>query len=189
MSGVKKYKRKMLNFSINRNMQVRMIGKICLILFVSQLLSGVIFFYFSNQEITASFQMFHIKARNFLDFLWPVVGASMLISVVVGFLASLFFPKPIAGALYRIEEDLKKATAGDLTVQIRLRGGDQVEPVAAQINRLLADRRGRVERTRQALDVLNDLCESDSSLDVDTLALVRKQLRTSLKDLHLESES
>ncbi len=93
MSEVKTYKRKLLNFSINRHMQFNMIGKICLILFVSQLLSGLIFFYFSNQEITASFQMFHIKARNFLDFLWPVVGASVLISVIVGFLASLFFSK------------------------------------------------------------------------------------------------
>ncbi len=52
--------------------------------------------------------MFHIKAQNFLDFLWPVIGAAVLISAIVGFLASLFFPKPIAGALYRIEEDLKK---------------------------------------------------------------------------------
>ena len=188
MSEVKKYKRKLLNFSINRNMQFRMIGKICLILFVSQLLSGLIFFYFSNQEITASFQMFHIKARNFLDFLWPVVFASVLISAIVGFLASLFFPKPIAGGLYRIEEDLKKASTGDLTVQIKLRGGDQVEPVASQINHLLADHRDRVGMAQQALSDLDALCESDSRLDIDALAAVRKQLSASIDGLKISAD-
>jgi len=183
MSEVKTYKRKLLNFSINRNMQFKMIGKICLILFVSQLLSGLIFFYFSNQEITASFQMFHIKARNFLDFLWPVVGASVLISVIVGFLASLFFPKPIAGALYRIEEDLKKANSGDLTVKIKLRGGDQVEPVARQINCLLADQNVRVGQAQQALAELDDLCASGSPVDVENIAAVRDQLKQSLEGL------
>ncbi|MBN1957160.1 MAG: methyl-accepting chemotaxis protein [Desulfuromonadales bacterium] len=139
MSPAKADKRKLLNLSINRGMQFRMIGKISLILFASQLLSGLIFFYFSNQEITASFQMFHIKARNFLDFLLPVILSSVLISLLIGFLASLFFPKPIAGALYRIEEDLKRIIAnGDLSTPIQLRSGDQVGPVAEQINLLLA---------------------------------------------------
>lgn len=155
MGADKRYKRKLLNFSVNRHMQFRMIGRICLILFVSQLLSGLIFFYFSNQEITASFRMFHIKAHNFLDFLWPVVGAAVLISVIVGFVASLFFPKPIAGALYRIEQDLMKANGGDLTTRIRLRGGDQVQPVADQVNLLLVDRQQRIDRVRQALAALS----------------------------------
>ena len=133
MRVVEIQRRKLLNFSVNRAMQFWMIGKISLILFASQLLCGLIFFYFSNQEITASFQMFHIKARNFLDFLLPVILAAVLISLVVGFLASLFFPKPIAGSLYRIEADLGNVLAsGDLRVQIKLREGDQAAALAAQ---------------------------------------------------------
>lgn len=179
MSPAKAYKRKMLNFSINRGMQFRMIGKISLILFASQLLSGLIFFYFSNQEITASFQMFHIKARNFLDFLLPVILSSVLISLLIGFLASLFFPKPIAGALYRIEEDLKKIVAsGDLSTRIQLRSGDQVMPVAEQINLLLAHQQRCKGEMKELSSELKQLCSKDEGPD-----------RKSLQDLILRMEN
>ena len=155
MSEPRTYKRKLLNFSINRDMQFKMIGKIFLILFISLLLSGLIFYQFANQEITSSFKMFHIKARNFLDFLLPVVISSFFISLVAGVIGSLFFPKPIAGGLYRIEEDLKKATdEHDWTTEIKLRGGDQLIPIAQRINRLLSDGRLRFECVQQALSKL-----------------------------------
>lgn len=80
--------------------------------------------------------MFHVKARNFLDFLLPVVGISFGVSLVVGTVASLFFPKNVAGPLYRIEEDVRKMAGGDLTVRIRLRDGDEGAAVAGQINQL-----------------------------------------------------
>jgi len=187
MSELKPHKRKLLNFSINRNMQFRMIGRICLILFFSQILSGLIFFYFSNQEITASFQMFHIKAQNFLDFLWPVIGAAVLISAIVGFLASLFFPKPIAGALYRIEEDLKKANAGDLAVRIKLRGGDQVTPVAAQINHLLSVQQKRFASVQSARVILEKQDRSGTEVDGDMFAEVRQCLDEALKNMRFSS--
>ncbi len=121
-------------------------------------MSGLIFFFFANQEITSSFQLFHVKARNFLDFLLPVVLAAVFVSLAVGVVASLFFPRPIAGALYRIEEDLKRISAtGDLTASIRLREGDQAAPVAERINSLLADFRARAVTAQQAAQDLDRL--------------------------------
>ena len=178
MSAVEIQRRKLLNFSINRAMQFRMIGKISLILFASQLLSGLIFFYFSNQEISASFQMFHIKARNFLDFLLPVILAAVLISLIVGFLASLFFPKPIAGSLYRIEADLGNVLAsGDLRVQIKLREGDQAEALAAQVNTLLSDLRQRVGSSQQGLEKLQTLCGDGAKIERAELQKIHAQLQ------------
>jgi methyl-accepting chemotaxis protein len=127
----------MLNLSVNRAMQLRMIGKMSCIILVSLLISSGVYYYYANQEITASFQMFHIKAQNFLDFLLPVVGLSFAISLAVGTLASLFFPKNLAGALYRIEEDVKRMTEGDLTVRITLRSGDEGGSLAGRINHLV----------------------------------------------------
>ena len=132
------YKRKLLNFSIKRDMQFKMIGKIFLLLFICLLLSGMIFYQFANQQVTSSFQMFHIKARNFLDFLLPVVLSSFAISLIAGTIASLFFPKPLAGGLYRIEKDLAQILEEkDLAIRIKLRSGDQLIPLAEQINTLL----------------------------------------------------
>ena len=155
MQTHKPYRRKLLNFSIKRDMQFRMIGKIFLILFVSLLLSGAIFYQFANQEITSSFQMFHIKARNFLDFLFPVVLSSFAISLVAGAIGSLFFPKPITGGLYRIETDLQKVIDNnDLTVQIKLRTGDQMIPLAEQVNLVLTDMRARMNHVQLAQEEL-----------------------------------
>jgi len=148
-------KRKWLNFSIKRDMQFRMIGRIFLLLFVSLLLSSLIFYLFANREVTSSYQQFHIKAGNFLDFLWPVVLGSFFISLVVGWLGSLFFPKPIAGGIFRIEQDLGKVLEkGDLTLRIKLRQGDQVQPLAAAVNELLDDYRDRIGRLDRSLEAI-----------------------------------
>lgn len=184
MDTKKTYKRKLLNFSIKRDMQLKMIGKIFLLLFVSLLLSGLIFYYFANQEITSSFQMFHIKARNFLDFLLPVVIAAFFISLLAGAVGSLFFPKPIAGGLYRIEEELKLVVgSGDLRVQIKLRDGDQVTSLAEQINVLLTDLRGRVSGTQHVLAQLDQLCESGNPEELEKLRKIRDQLQVEIGEL------
>lgn len=158
MSPQRTYKRKLLNFSIKRDMQFKIIGKIFLLLFGCLLLSGAIFYQFANQEITSSFQMFHIKARNFLDFLFPVVLSSFAISLVAGVIGSLFFPKPFAGGLYRIEKDLHKVIdTNDLTVQIKLRNGDHLIPLAEQVNQLLNDIRVRMSHVQLALKELEEI--------------------------------
>jgi methyl-accepting chemotaxis protein len=147
MIAQKIYKRKLLNFSVKREMQFRMIGKILLLLVVSLFLSSLIFYLFSDREVTSSYKMFHIKARNFLDFLLPAVAFSFLFSLIVGAIACLFLPKSIAGGVYRIEQDLKKIIAhGDLTLQIKLRNGDQLVSLAAEINTLLQVYRDQIIR-------------------------------------------
>ncbi|WP_321390178.1 hypothetical protein [uncultured Desulfuromusa sp.] len=166
MSPTRTYKRKLLNFSIKRDMQFKMIGKIFLILLVSLLLSGVIFYQFANQEITSSFQMFHVKARNFLDFLFPVVLSSFAISLVAGVIGSLFFPKPIAGGLYRIEMDLQQIIdADDFRTQIKLRDGDQLIPLAEQVNRILNDVRTRMNHVQTALQELEKMDAQEVSTE------------------------
>jgi len=178
MKRERAFKRKLLNFSVNRNMQLRMIAYISGILFVSLLLSSAIFFQFANQEIGSSFQMFHIKARNFLDMLLPVVGISFALSLVCGMAVTLFFPKNYAGALYRIETDLKQVLDNsDLRVKIRLRSGDQAQHLAVQVNDLLADLRERVESAQQALTRLDQLCNADVSLPAEDLQQIRAQLQ------------
>lgn len=158
MSTGKPYKRRVLNFSIQRAMQLRMIGKIAAILFLSLLLSSMVFYYFADQEITGSFRLFHIRARNFLDFLLPVVIASFVISLLSGAIASLFFPKNYAGPLYRIEEDVKRFGAMDFSRPIILRKNDESASLAAQIN-LLADRISRkLHNIEHAAAQAQELC-------------------------------
>lgn len=157
MSHQKPYKRKLLNLGVNRAMQLRMIGRLTCILLLSLLISNGIYYYHANQQISASFLLFHVKAQNFLDFLLPVVGISFVISLVVGTIASLFFPKNVAGALYRMEEDVRRIAQGDLTVRVSIRSGDEGGSLADELNRMTALFRetiiGVQESLRQAREI------------------------------------
>ncbi len=186
MRGKRPYKRKLLNLSVNRKMQFRMIAGITGILFFCLLISSVVYFQLANQEIESSFKMFHIKARNFLDLLLPVVGLSFVVSLGCGVIASLFFPKSYAGALYRIEEDLKKVVdTADLTVRIKLRDGDQATALAAQANALLENFRGRIARAQSELEELDALCQPGAVINQQDLKGIHNQLQTQIGNIKI----
>ena len=73
----------MLDFSVNPALQVRMIARVVLILFGSLFLSALIYYYFADREINNSLLLFHIHARNFLDFLLPIVVSSLFFSLAM----------------------------------------------------------------------------------------------------------
>ena len=186
MQDKRPYKRKLLNLSVNRKIQFRMIFGISSILFVCLFISSAVYFQLANQEIESSFKMFHIKARNFLDLLLPVVGLSFVVSLGCGVLASLFFPKSYAGALYRIEADLKKVVdTADLTVQIKLRDGDQATLLAAQTNALLEDFRGRIAHAQTELEKLDALCQPGAVIHQQDLKGIHQQLHTQIGNIKI----
>lgn len=186
MSQARPYKRKMLNLTILRDMQLRMISKITLLLFVCLLCSSMVYFFFSNREITASFTMFHIHARNFLDFLLPMVLGSFFVSLIIGAVASLFFPKNIVGGLYRIEREVEKITAGDLTVHITLRKADVVHVLAGRINKMVDQLRVKMLALSRGVEEARSVCASAPAVDTEArqqeileiLARIQAELRS-----------
>lgn len=183
MSAAGRHKRRVLNLSINRAMQLGMIGRIGLIVLVSLLVSSAIYFFFSNREITASFQLFHIHARNFLDLLLPVVIISFVVSLVIGGAATLFFPGSIAGGLYGIEREVRKVADGDLTVRIALRKGDAVHGLAAEINRMVDALESKLSAIQQGVAEGQEIC--DSVAEAEELGKVFVRIREELRDLKL----
>ena len=169
-----------MNLSVNRKMQLLMISRISGILFVCLLMSGAVYYYFANQEITASFTMFHIKARNFLDFLMPAVIGSFGVSLVVGVVASLFFPKNIAGALYGVERDMRKVIEGDYTVRIFPRKGDQVGSLVALLNQLIAGCREKTLSIEEAVSKAHGLCAAESTMTDEERLVEIQQIQTQL---------
>ena len=93
MSTSKKlFKRKrFFNFSIKKRLQLRMLLKIWSIIFITLLLTGIIFYFYSDINVGKSYRLFHVKADNFLDFLFPVLLAGFFSSLVLGFFAAVFF--------------------------------------------------------------------------------------------------
>lgn len=188
MTQKRTYKRKILNFSVNRAMQLRMIGKMACILFVSLLISSAVYYHYADKEVTSSFMLFHVKARNFLDFLLPVVGISFVLSLIVGTIASLFFPKQYAGPLYRIEQDVKLITDGDLTLRINLRAGDEGGPLAGQINQLVTLFRETIISVQDSLREAQEICAAETDKPQGELQAIHARISQKISKLKVSQE-
>ena len=176
---MKKDRRKKINFSVKREMQLRLLLKILTIVSIGIGLMGLIFYIYSNREIGNSYRQFHITAKNFLDYLMPAV----IISLVIGFLASIgitiFFPHKIAGPLYRIERDLReKVGAGDLRVKFILRKGDEVQDLADAINTTIEQLREKIERVNDVVDRIDGAIKNKA--DDDELEKLVRELKEAI---------
>ena len=154
-------RRRKLNFSIKRKMQVRLLLKILTIVLISTTVCSAVFYFYSNQEIGQSYRLFHVKAKNFLDFLLPAVILSFVLSVIIGLVFSLFFPHAIVGPLFRIERELFNIGKGDLTVNIHLRQGDEVQDLVDNINIMVKSLRERLLEIKKRGEELRKISSKD----------------------------
>ncbi len=154
MSG--KYNRKTINFSIKRQLQIRLFIKVIGVALVGIGLMATIFYFYSNREIGGSYKQFHVHAKNFLDYLFPAVSLSVLAAVVFAAFITLFFPLKIAGPLFRIERVLKESVGtGDLSVRLKLRDGDETSDLADALNfasEQMSDRINKLKTSAEQLE-------------------------------------
>ena len=190
MSAERGYKRKrFFNYSINKRLQIRMLFKVWAIVFISLLLAGIIFYLYSNINVGNSYRLFHVKAKNFLDFLLPVLVSGFFASLILGVLIALFFPHAFAGPLYRIEKELAGIGGGDLTKKIRLRKGSEVPELVDAINAMVADLRAQVQKISDAAEEMGGIIKKSSSQGADeTLGKIEeanKRLQGAVKNFKL----
>ena len=131
-----KNRRRLINYSIKRKMQLRLLAKVMAISLLGILFAGAIFYFYSDIKIEGTYKQFHIHARNFLDYLLPAVAAAIIIGIISVASIAVFFPHSIAGPLHRIERILQEDIGkGNLNVHIKCRtGGDEVTELADAVN-------------------------------------------------------
>ena len=185
MANRTKERRRRLNYSIKRKVQLRLFFKVLSVVFLGLVLSSAIFFYLSNQEVGETYRHFHIQARNFLDFLLPGIVIAFLVGLVVAVVIALFFPHKIAGPLYRIERDLKdKIGEGELNVKFTVRDGDEMGELAEALNAMVEKLRSKIERLQDAVEELSALSESQS-VDRDRLKQTVERVEKILREFRL----
>jgi len=173
-----KHRRKLLNYSVKSGLQIRLLLKVLSIVAVGVGLMAVVFYFYSNREITESYRQFHIHAKNFLDYLLPAVILSLVLAFLCAIAITLFFPQKIAGPLYRIERDLKeKVGNGDLTVRFILRKGDDVKDLAEAINISL-------ERLRDKVKMIQQPAKELESVITDMQGKVDKEIERLTKEIN-----
>jgi nitrogen fixation/metabolism regulation signal transduction histidine kinase len=158
-----KERRKLINYSIKRQMQLRLLGRVMAVVLISLGLAAVIFYLYSDQEVGRSFKEFHVHARNFLDFLLPVVIVTFFLGVFAASGLAVFFPHRIAGPLYRFERDLKeKVGGGDLTVSFSVRKGDELRELADALNIMRERLRLKLEKIQRVSEELTTLSNQET---------------------------
>ena len=162
------YKRsRFFNFSINKKLQLHMLFKIWGIIFVSLLVTGIIFYFYSDINIGKSYRLFHVKAKSFMDFLAPVLVFGFLVSLILGFVASLLFPHSIAGPLYSIERMVTNIGNGDLCKDITLRKWDELKDLADSINVMTGELRDKIKTISDISGQIGKLAEKATDEDPD----------------------
>lgn len=129
------YKRSLKNYFIDKRFQTKYLLLTILLLgtytfiFIAILFSPSILTLFFD----ASLEEKAAAARTFLvlhDTIWPTAAAVILI---FGFL-SIFLTHKIAGPVYRLKQALTELIGGNLDTRMRLRKGDDLQELAAQVN-------------------------------------------------------
>ncbi len=185
MANRTKERRRRLNYSIKRQMQIRLLFKLLSVVLLGLALSSAIFFYMSNQEVGETYRQFHIQARNFLDFLLPGIIMAFLVGLIVAVVIALFFPHKIAGPLYRIERELKERVGeGDLRVRFTVREGDEIGDLADALNTMVAKLKTKVERLNAVADELSAIAV-DKEIDRERLKETVSMLERILKEFKL----
>jgi methyl-accepting chemotaxis protein len=126
------------NYYIDKEFQNKFIVKFCLLVILGMIISGALLFLMSQGTVTTVFENSRLKIKSTADFILPsILASSVVVVILIGFatiIVALYASHKIAGPLYRVSMDLKKVTAGDLTVKFGLREHDQLQALAENID-------------------------------------------------------
>lgn len=143
----------------------------------------------------AIYTIYDLKIKVF-----PLVFASFysifilaIVTIAIIFITVLYSHK-IAGPIYRIEKNLEAIGFGDLTVNTRFRGNDQLTGLAEEINHMVRSLNHTVRSCSEALDKV-ERCEQylarliEAGAKDESVKKALEELKESLVALKLAADS
>lgn len=90
------------------------------------------------------------------DIIGPMIAILEVVAFVIVYRLSLVASHRIAGPVYVLEQGLKRMAEGDLTVELKLRKGDNFHEAVDIFNLAIADLRERIIRAKQLVERPDD---------------------------------
>ncbi len=124
--------------------------RICLLITAGMLAVTLFLDFITSVRLGGSYReaiytIYDLKIRIFPLFFASFYSIFILTVVTLSIAAvSVFFSHKIAGPIYRLEKNLEAVASGDLTVETRFRGKDELVGVASEINAMVREINGRV---------------------------------------------
>lgn len=169
------------NYYVDREFQARFIIKFCLLVILGAIISGVIIYSLSKGSLTSVFENSRLRIKSTQDFILPAVLWSSVIVIISIGLATIFMTlyasHKISGPLYRIAADLEKVMAGDFRMKFSLRTHDQLQALAANIDKTVSMMRGDLADLKNMVRELGSVLEeSDKTRDLSKLKEAKNKL-------------
>lgn len=167
--------------------------KLCL-LTIAGVLAVTLFMYFvTSKSLGESYGSAIYTIYNLKINIFPLMFASFysvfILAVVTIAIAviSMLFSHKIAGPIYRIERNLEVIGSGDLTLNTRFRGNDQLVALADDINGMVRSLNHMVRRSGDALEEVKR-CEERLESLLKEKDPAESHLRESLQELRTAIE-
>ncbi|PIQ89530.1 MAG: hypothetical protein COV72_02585 [Candidatus Omnitrophica bacterium CG11_big_fil_rev_8_21_14_0_20_42_13] len=173
----KSFKRR--NYFLKDSPQPGLIVKTYLILFIIMLVSGVVFYFIGNKNLSREFFQAHSVIKTTMHLLLPSLILINLIAILGSAFMVINFTHSVAGPIYRLKHISEKVANGDLTLKVHFRKKDTIHQLAEIINHIIKGLHLRLKEFDGSLAKLRDLSEQINNLDklsYDELAHLKKKL-------------
>lgn len=178
---------------LERNFKLKFGLKLCLLTIAGMAAVTFLLYFYTASSLGGSYKeaiytLYDLKIRIF-----PLIFASsysiLILAVVTISIAaiSVLFSHKIAGPLFRVQRSLEEIGSGDLTVQTRFRGTDQLIALSGDINDMT---RSLNHAARSLADASNRVaeCEEDLTKLLETEPLDKGRLSEATGRLALAIE-
>ena len=134
---------------IKRSFQRRFIIQVGLLMMLGCAAFGAVVYLYGTRTITTAFVHSKLRVMSTGEFLLPALAiCTLAVAGAVAVLAAgrlLFLSHRIAGPLYRFERTAQAIGNGDLSGEVRLRDGDELQDLARSMGGMVTDLRVRVQ--------------------------------------------
>ena len=133
------------NYLIDKKFQSNFIVKFCLLVSAAGILIMGIIYLLAKNATTVSFVNSRVVVQSTADFLFPVLGQTFIVAIVLissaTIIFTLFVSHRIAGPAFRFKKVLKDLMDGNFRGECNIRKGDSLRDVAAAINNVMENMR------------------------------------------------
>ena len=146
---------------IKHSFQRRFIAQVGLLMVLGCAAFGAVLYLYGTRTITTAFVHSKLRVMSTGEFLLPALAiCTLAVAGAVAVLAAgrlLFLSHRIAGPLYRFEQTAQAIGNGDLSGEVRLRDGDELQDLARSMGGMVSDLRARVQQIREQTQRLQEI--------------------------------
>lgn len=184
-------KQRRRTYLIKTGLQLRYMGIIISTMLLVAFGVGWTIYHTSWSRIANTEDLTIDKLAGIFDAVNSILMKWIVVFILVIAILSIFVSHKIAGPVYRLEETARKIASGDLTYQIHLRHGDELQDLQEAFNQMSDSLRKMVAKDREVIDKLittgGRLRETidHKNLNPQTLESVAKDLQGVIEELRL----